>query len=67
MSACVCHEHVQWAAGDEVVGAGESHMRSYKTRGLDLEEVRRKKEEERLQLRKSKRERAGYSYSDLSH
>ena len=31
-------------------------MRSYKTRGLDLEEVRRRKEEEGLQLRKSKRE-----------
>ena len=41
-------------AGD----AGESRLRSYKTRGLDLEEVRRRKEEEGLQLRrlKSKRE-----------
>ena len=36
--------------------AGESRMRSYKTRGLDLEEVRRRKEEKGLQLRKSKRE-----------
>ena len=40
-------------------------MRSYKTRGLDLEEVRRKKEEEGLQLRKSKREEQ-VSYSDLT-
>ena len=40
----------------QVVRADESRMRSYKTRGLDLEEVRRRKEEEGLQLRKSKRE-----------
>ena len=39
-------------------------MRSYKTRGLDLEEVRRRKEEEGLQLRKSKREEQ-VSYSDM--
>ena len=45
-------------------GAGESRMRSYKTRGLDLEEVRRRKEEEGLQLRKSKREEQ-VSYSDM--
>ena len=36
--------------------AGESRFKSYKTKGLDVEEVRRRKEEEGLQLRKSKRE-----------
>ena len=35
-----------------------------KTRGLDLEEVRRRKEDEGLQLRKSKREKQ-VSYSDV--
>ena len=44
-----------WRLEQQVV-LGESRMRSYKTRGLDLEEVRRRKEEEGLQLRKSKRE-----------
>ena len=41
--------------------AGEA---TSKTRGLDLEEVRRRKEEEGLQLRKSKREEQ-VSYSDM--
>ena len=36
--------------------AGESRFKSYKTKGLDVEEVKRRKEEEGLQLRKSKRE-----------
>ena len=36
--------------------AGESRFKSYKTKGLDVEEVRRRKEEEGLQLRKSRRE-----------
>ena len=65
-AACVCG---QWVWSDSMVaraagGAGESRMRSYKTRGLDLEEVRRRKEEEGLQLRKSKREEQ-VSYSDM--
>lgn len=36
--------------------AGENRFRSYKTKGLDVEEVRRRKEEEGVELRKSRRE-----------
>ena len=40
----------------EMASGGESRLKSYKTRGLNVEEVRRKREEEGVQLRKSKRE-----------
>ena len=36
--------------------AGESRMKSYKTKGLDMEELRRRKEEEGVELRKAKRD-----------
>ena len=36
--------------------AGENRFRNYKTKGLDVEEVRRRKEEEGVELRKSRRE-----------
>lgn len=37
-------------------GASENRLKSYKTKGLDMEEVRRRREEEGIQLRRSKRE-----------
>ena len=37
-------------------GAGENRLKSYKTKGLDMEEVRRRREEEGVQLRRSRRE-----------
>jgi importin subunit alpha-2 len=37
-------------------GAGENRLKSYKTKGLDVEEVRRRREEEGVQLRRSRRE-----------
>lgn len=36
--------------------SGENRLKSYKTKGLTLEESRRKREEEGVQLRKSKRD-----------
>lgn len=35
---------------------GENRLKSYKTKGLDVEEVRRRREEEGVQLRRSRRE-----------
>ena len=35
---------------------GETRLRSYKTKGLDLGELRRKKEEEGVELRRSRRD-----------
>lgn len=44
-------------------GAGENRLKSYKTKGLDMEEGRRRREEEGIQLRRSKREeQVGYVY-----
>lgn len=40
----------------EMASGGDSRLKSYKTRGLNVEEVRRKRGEEGIQLRKSKRE-----------
>lgn len=37
-------------------GGGEHRLKAYKLKGLDVEEVRRRKEEEGVQLRKSRRE-----------
>lgn len=37
-------------------GASENRLKSYKTKGLDMEEGRRRREEEGIQLRRSKRE-----------
>lgn len=37
-------------------GAGENRLKSYKTKGLDVEEVRRRREEEGIQLRRSRRD-----------
>ena len=37
-------------------GASENRLKSYKTKGLDAEEVRRRREEEGVQLRRSRRE-----------
>ena len=45
--------HTKMATGGE---KQPTRLKSYKTRGLDVEEVRRRKEEEGVQLRKSKRE-----------
>lgn len=39
-----------------MASGGDSRLKSYKTRGLNVEEVRRKRGEEGIQLRKSKRE-----------
>ena len=44
------------ATGGEDAKKQSTRIKSYKTRGLDVEEVRRRKEEEGVQLRKSKRE-----------
>ena len=40
-------------------GASENRLKSYKTKGLDMEEGRRRREEEGIQLRRSKREETG--------
>ena len=46
--------------------AGESRLRSYKTKGLDVEEVRRRREEEGVLLRKSRREeQVQYDWKDV--
>ena len=37
-------------------GAGEARLKSYKTKGLNVEEIRRRREEEGIQLRRSKRD-----------
>ncbi len=37
-------------------GSGENRLKSYKTKGFTLEESRKKREEEGIQLRKSKRD-----------
>ena len=37
-------------------GAGESRLKLYKNKGQDLDEGRRRREEEGIQLRKSKRD-----------
>ena len=47
------------AVGDDKMaskGAGENRLKSYKTKGLDVEEVRRRREEEGIQLRRSRRD-----------
>ena len=39
-----------------MASSGESRIKSYKNKGQDLEEGRRRREEEGVQLRKAKRE-----------
>ena len=41
---------------EEMASKGENRLKSYKTKGLDVEEIRRRKEEEGVQLRRSRRE-----------
>ena len=38
------------------MASGETRLKSYKTKGLDVTEVRRRREEEGVQLRRSRRE-----------
>ena len=37
-------------------GGGENRLKAYKLKGLNVEEVRRRREEEGIQLRKSRRD-----------
>lgn len=46
--------------------SGENRLKSYKTKGLTLEESRRKREEEGVQLRKSKRDEQVEHTSDFN-
>ena len=41
---------------EEMASKGENRLKSYKTKGLDVEEIRRRKEEEGVQMRRSRRE-----------
>ena len=51
-----------YGAGDprkrtwRMASGGENRLKSYKTKGLDAEELRKRREDEGLVLRKSKRE-----------
>ena len=44
------------AARVKMATGGENRLKSYKTKGLDVTEVRRRREEEGVQLRRSRRE-----------
>ena len=44
------------------MASAENRLKSYKTKGLDVTEVRRRREEEGVQLRRSKREEQVRTY-----
>ena len=49
---------------EKMASAGESRLKSYKNKGQDLEEGRRRREEEGVQLRKAKRDEQVRSFED---